>query len=223
MDRFEYKVNGETFFSETQAMDAANILQVAYKGKAIGKNPDEHGFRLKVADSDQSFVAGDQVDLEKFSIFRAFPDDGAPFSIGSTSMVENVRLLSDELKRLGYAPQRFVTPMQHCSGEGIKFEYRIKDGSRTGDTVTLGLVIPKDAGIWPEATPHWIHISPPDSVLEEQVRAQGTSERYEDHEGVEWMAISAPVRDFWDQIDESDGKNAKTYLERHVRRIWAAR
>lgn len=80
MKRFEYKVNGETFFSETQVMDAANILQVAYKGKAIGKNPDEHGFRLKVADSDQSFVAGDQVDLEKFSIFRAFPDDGAPFS-----------------------------------------------------------------------------------------------------------------------------------------------
>ena len=138
-------------------------------------------------------------------------------------MADNVQLLSEELKRLGYLPQWFATPMQHCPGEGIKFEYRIEDGSRTGETVMLGVVIPKDAGTWPEATPHWIHISPPDSVLEEQVRAQGTAERYKDDNGVEWMAISAPVKDFWDQIDEPNGKNAKTYIERHVRRIWAAR
>ena len=57
MNRFEYKVNGETFFSETQIADVAVILQAAYKGKAIGKNPDEHGFRLNVANSSQSFVA----------------------------------------------------------------------------------------------------------------------------------------------------------------------
>ena len=81
MKKFEYKVNGETFFSENQVADVANILQTAYKGKAIGKDPDKHGFRLTVVDSDQSFVVGDQVDLEKFSIFRAFPDSGAPFSM----------------------------------------------------------------------------------------------------------------------------------------------
>ncbi|MCY4386427.1 MAG: hypothetical protein OXC18_04895 [Desulfurellaceae bacterium] len=80
MKRFEYKVNGETFFSTTQVADVADILQTAYKGKAIGKDPDEHGFRLNVADSNQSFVSGEKVDLEKFNIFRAFPDDGAPFA-----------------------------------------------------------------------------------------------------------------------------------------------
>ena len=80
MKRFEYKVNGETFFSETQVAEVADILRTAYEGKAIGKNPDENGFRLNVADSDKSFVAGEQVDLEKFNIFRAFPDSGAPFS-----------------------------------------------------------------------------------------------------------------------------------------------
>ena len=85
MKRFEFKVNGETFFSEKQVVDVAYILQTAYAGKAIGKNPDEHGFRLNVANSSQSFVVGEQVDLEKFNIFRAFPDSGAPFSkeIGS--------------------------------------------------------------------------------------------------------------------------------------------
>ena len=81
MKNFEYKVNGETFFSEQQVVDAADILRAAYEGKAIGKNPDEHGFRLNVAGSQQTFVVGDPVDLEKFSIFRAFPDSGAPFSI----------------------------------------------------------------------------------------------------------------------------------------------
>lgn len=81
MNSFEYKVNGETFFADAQVIDAATILQAAYKGKAIGKDPDKHGFRLTVADSGTSFVAGEQVDLEKFNIFRAFPDDGAPFSV----------------------------------------------------------------------------------------------------------------------------------------------
>ena len=71
-------------------------------------------------------------------------------------MQENVRLLSDELEGLGYTPQRFATTMQHCRGEGIKFEYRIADGSRTGETVLLGLVIPDSVGAWPEGTPHWI-------------------------------------------------------------------
>ena len=143
-------------------------------------------------------------------------------------MSENGRLLSDELDRLGYKPQPFSTPMRHCPGEGVKFEYRIKDGSRIGETVLLGLVIPDAAGAWPEIAPHWVHISPPDRVLEEQVQAhrgdgQGSVERYKDEEDVEWMAISAPVTDFWDQIDTPNGKNAKTYLERHIRRIWAVR
>lgn len=80
MKRFEFKVNGETFYSENQVTDVAYILQTAYEGKAIGKDPDKHGFRLNVAGSPQSFVVGDSVDLEKFSIFRAFPDSGAPFS-----------------------------------------------------------------------------------------------------------------------------------------------
>ena len=83
MADFEFKVNGETFFSKEQVVDAAFILQTAYKGKAIGKDPDKNGFRLNVADSDESFVAGANVDLEKFSIFRAFPDKGAPFSMES--------------------------------------------------------------------------------------------------------------------------------------------
>lgn len=78
---FEFKVNGETFFSENQIVDGAYILRVAYEGKAIGKDPDHHGFKLYLAgDPDTSFVATDQIDLDKTSVFRALPDKGPPFS-----------------------------------------------------------------------------------------------------------------------------------------------
>ena len=143
-------------------------------------------------------------------------------------MFDNVRQLLAELENLGYRPERFPCSMRHSRGEGIQFDYRIADGSRKGETVRLGLVIPETVGPWPEGTPHWVHISPPDSVLEEQVQANrgsaaGQVRRYTDDSGIEWMAISAPVRDIWDRIDEADGKNAKTYIEEHIQRIWGAR
>ena len=138
-------------------------------------------------------------------------------------MSENARLLAEELIDLGYEPENFVSKMQHCQGEGVKFEYPIEDGSQSGEKVLIGLVVPESRGTWPEATPHWILISPVDTVLEEQVKAKGSVERYEDEDGVKWMAISAPVKDFWDKIEPPDSKSVKTYIERHIRRIWDAR
>ena len=229
LEKFEYKVNGETFFSEQQIIDATIILQTAYKGKAIGKDPDKYGFRLNVANSQKTFVAGDDVDLRKFSSFRAFPDSGAPFSAENISdMSENTELMFKELEYLDYKPERFSSSMRHCQGEGVKFEYVIKDGSRSGEKVMIGLVVSDSRGTWPEVAPHWILVSPIDTVLEEQVKAnrngqQGSAERYTDKNGVEWMAISAPVADFWDQIEPPDSKSIRTYLERHMRRIWGAR
>ena len=80
MEQFEFKVNGETFFSKEQIVDAADILRMAYKGQAIGEDPDKTGYELRVPDSDQTFVAGEKVDLKKYSVFRAAPDKGAPFA-----------------------------------------------------------------------------------------------------------------------------------------------
>ena len=143
-------------------------------------------------------------------------------------MNDNAQLHSDELCRLDYEPEPFECQLDVCSGKGVKFRYRIVDGSRARETVMLGLVIPEQTGTWPETTPHWLHICPPDNVLAEQVMAnrgnqKGVVHRYEDQEGAEWMAISAPVKYFWDQIEDPDGKNMATYIERHIRRIWGAR
>ena len=80
MDKFEFKVNGETFFADQQAVDAAVLLQIAFAGKAIGEDPDKTGYVLRVPDSDVTFVSGQVVDLDKYNLFRAAPEKGAPFA-----------------------------------------------------------------------------------------------------------------------------------------------
>ena len=80
MEKFEFKVNGETFFAEAQRVDAAVLLQQAYAGKAIGKDPTTTGYALRVPDKDVRFVSGQIVDLGEYSVFRAAPDKGAPFA-----------------------------------------------------------------------------------------------------------------------------------------------
>ena len=80
MDKFEFKVNGETFFADQQAVDAAGLLQIAFAGKAIGEDPDKTGYVLRVPDSDVTFVSGQVVELDKYNVFRAAPEKGAPFA-----------------------------------------------------------------------------------------------------------------------------------------------
>lgn len=80
MDKFEFKVNGETFFADQQAVDAAVLLQIAFAGKAIGEDPNKTGYVLRVPDSDVTFVSGQVVELDKYNVFRAAPKKGAPFA-----------------------------------------------------------------------------------------------------------------------------------------------
>ena len=80
MNRYEYKVNGETFFSDEKVVDAAVILLAAYAGKAIGKDPEKTGFELRDPDKGVTFVSGQSVDLDEYNVFRAAPKDGAPFA-----------------------------------------------------------------------------------------------------------------------------------------------
>ena len=80
MKNYEFKVNGKTFFSDEQAVDAAVLLQAAFNGKAIGEDPDKTGYVLRVPDSDVTFVSGQLVELDKYNVFRAAPEKGAPFA-----------------------------------------------------------------------------------------------------------------------------------------------
>ncbi|MCY4300973.1 MAG: hypothetical protein OXC68_04440 [Aestuariivita sp.] len=52
-------------------------------------------------------------------------------------------------------------------------------------------------------------------------RSLGAVQTFQYADGLDWMAISAPPSDFWDQIDTPNGKNMETYLNRHIRKIWS--
>ena len=80
MRRYEFSVNGTTFFSKHQEVDAAVLLRTAWAGKAIGKDPDSTGYVLRVRNSNVKFVSGQLVNLAEYRIFRAGPERGAPFS-----------------------------------------------------------------------------------------------------------------------------------------------
>ena len=141
-------------------------------------------------------------------------------------MSKNSERMAAELIELGYRPEPFTAPQKRGGADGVRFDYRIKDGSRAGETVTLAVAVHENEGEWPEVAPHWVHLSPPDDVLVEQVkgsRAPGVVTNYECEDGRAWIAISAPPSDFWDQIDTPDGKNMRAYLDRHIRRIWRTR
>ena len=84
--------------------------------------------------------------------------------------------MAEELVELGYRPDPFTAPEQQGAADGVRFEYRIEDGSRTGDTVTLAVAVHENEGKWPEVVPHWLYISPPDTVLAEQVRGPSRRE-----------------------------------------------
>jgi len=141
-------------------------------------------------------------------------------------MSQNAERMAAELLELDYRSEPFTAPEAQGGAEGVQFEYRIQDGSRSGETVTLGFAVHPDEGEWPEVAPHWLYLSPPDEVLAEQVRgskSSGAVSLHDGADGLKWMAISAPPRDFWDQIESPDSKSMKTYLDRHIRRIWRAR
>ena len=141
-------------------------------------------------------------------------------------MSRNSDRIAAELVGLGYRPSQFTVPQQQGGADGVRFEYRIEDGSRAGEIVALAVAVHENEGEWPEVAPHWLYLSPPDNVLAELVkgsRAPGAVESYQCADGHDWMAISAPPSDFWDRIDAPNGKNMKAYLDRHIRRIWSAR
>lgn len=141
-------------------------------------------------------------------------------------MSKNSERMAAELTRLGFRPGPFKSPQDQGGADGVSFGYEVEDGSRKGETVTLAVAVHENEGEWPEVAPHWVYVSPPDDVLAEQVRGslpRGVVASYECQSGQAWMVISAPPRDFWDQIDTPGGKNMKTYLDRHIRRIWSAR
>ena len=94
--------------------------------------------------------------------------------------------------------------------ELITFDYVIETGSLRGQSVTIG-IYPQD-GNFPEHPPHWVHVTPP---IDDG--RGGSTARYRDSQDREWLILSRPPEDIWDQLPE---KHMRYYISEHLGRIW---
>ena len=96
-------------------------------------------------------------------------------------------------------------------GRVVSFPYIVETGSYKGQQVTLGISM-QGSESYPEYPPHWIHISP--SIDDGK---GGAVVKYSDANGREWVALSRPPGEIWDQLLT---KHMRAYLDEHLRRFW---
>ncbi len=119
-------------------------------------------------------------------------------------MSEDLEKIRQELEDLGYV----VSTHQHQQGQVVDFDYQVKTGPHAGETYKMGISMNSPG--YPEYPPHWIHVSPP-------VSDEHGGEEYFTDDGCQWVAMSRPPADIWDQLPE---KNMKHYIEMHLGRFW---
>ncbi len=114
-----------------------------------------------------------------------------------------------ELEGLSYSPFYIDTPQ----GKTVVINYHVLVGKYKGKQILLGFSLQEEG--YPEYPPHWIHISPPYND-----QKGGTTQTYThpDNRGEnqEWLALSRPPQDFWDQLPT---KHIKHYLDLHISRF----
>ncbi len=122
-------------------------------------------------------------------------------------MYSNIDRIRAQLDALDYK----TTIVESPRGQVVSFEYRVEAGTHKGKTFVLGLSF-QGTEEYPEYPPHWIHISPP---VDDQ--KGGVVERYE-VDGRQWVAMSRPPGEVWDDMPT---KHMQNYLTEHVRRLWS--
>lgn len=129
-------------------------------------------------------------------------------------MSTSAETIRAQLESLGYqvstsnGPSRPNKPMV----ELITFDYEIETGSLKGKLVTIG-IYPQD-GNFPEHPPHWVHVTPP---IDDG--RGGVTQNYRDSRDREWLIMSRPPEDIWDQLPE---KHMRYYIGEHLGRIWGS-
>ena len=122
-------------------------------------------------------------------------------------MSDNIDRIRAELESLGYKTSIFDTRQ----GKAVSFSYTVEVGSRKGEEVMLAISM-QGSEPYPEYPPHWIHVSPP--IHDGK---GGSTKNYVDDNGREWIAMSRPPGEIWDQLPT---KHMMAYMNEHVRRFW---
>ncbi len=122
-------------------------------------------------------------------------------------MADNIDRIKRELESLGYETRL------SDSGQGkvVSFPYTVETGPYKGKQVRLGISM-QGSERYPEYPPHWIHLTPPIDDGK-----GGAVQKYSDENGCEWVAMSRPPGDLWDQLPT---KHMSAYLNEHLRRFW---
>ncbi len=115
-----------------------------------------------------------------------------------------------ELHDLGFDP-KLVTDSSCSHPPVIMFDYSVSIGVHRGTTFRMGISFQEDA--YPEYPPHFVHVAGLSA-------ARLTKHTHYTYEGVEWSVFSLPPSDFWDGLPP-ESKNMKTYVQRHLARVWA--
>ena len=122
-------------------------------------------------------------------------------------MFDNIKQIKRELESLGYETCLSNSP----HGEVVTFLYTVETGSHKDQQVTIGISM-QGSELYPEHPPHWIHVSPPIDDGK-----AGTVVKYFDGDGREWVALSRPLGEFWDQLPT---KHMHAYLNGYLHRFW---
>ena len=121
----------------------------------------------------------------------------------------NVDKITNELEQLGYVPE--VLTIESLGGKcAVTFDYLVNTGRYKGEKFRVGLAF-QEYG-YPEYPPHFVWIANlPTANFPTHSSCQ--------YNGLEWKAMSLPPNDFWDKLPV-DKKNMKTYISRHMDRVW---
>lgn len=115
-----------------------------------------------------------------------------------------------ELRELGFDPVVVSDPA--CShGPVLVFRYPVTHGPHRGTTFRIGISFQEDA--YPEYPPHFVHVA-------DLAGSRLTRHSSYQYQQTEWSVFSLPPSDFWDGLPPAD-KNMRTYLHRHLARVWA--
>ena len=122
-------------------------------------------------------------------------------------MPDDIGRMQEELECLGYS----TAIRDSAQGKVVEFDYQVETGKNRGEQFRIAISM-QETG-YPEYPPHWIHVSPPvnDGL-------GGSTSQYQDNDGREWMALSRPPGELWEQLPTKD---MKRYLDHHLRRFWS--
>ena len=120
-----------------------------------------------------------------------------------------VEKINQELRSLDFHANIVDFP-EFNQGRVVVFDYKVTTGRYRNRTFSVGISFQEEG--YPEYPPHFFHVEnlPHSHLTRHSVHRSGDAE---------WSVFSFPPSDFWDALPAAD-KNMRTYVNRHMLRIW---